>query len=279
VSGIATRLMVDVGDHVEKGDVIVGIDDQTIRDQLEELNTAYELAEDTYQKRKNLWDKQIGSQIEYLQAKNRKEALEKQINTLRSNLAKYTIRTPIAGKVDDVMINQGEMVSPGLPVANVVNASKVKVVADVSERYVGKIREGDSVEVYFPAVDLGRVATIHAVGQVINKENRTFKIIVRLSNDQHVLKPNLLAKINIFDYTRKDALVIPTRLVHFQQDSTYVFTANINDGDTVAQKVNVKLAYSSAEESLVDQGLAKGDLLIVEGHNRVSDGDKIKHVR
>lgn len=279
VNGIATNLLVDIGDQVQKGEVIAKIDDRTLRDQLEELKTAYELADDTYNKRKNLWDKQIGSQLEYLQAKNRKESLENQIQTLRSNMAKYTIRTPIAGKVDEVRINRGEMVSPGLPIATVVNVSQVKVVADVSEKYVSSIKEGDSVTVFFPAIGLTRHAVIDATSQVISKENRTFKLVVKLDNYLSQLKPNLLAKINIYDYVKEEALVIPTRLIHYQQDSTYVFRAQINSGDTIAQKVKVNLAYSNAQRSLVDNGLSQGDLLIVEGHDRVSHGDKIKPVR
>ncbi len=276
VPGQIIALYVEVGDKVVKGQELARIDDKMVRRQLDELSTAYELAAQTFEKQSRLWEQGIGSEMQYLQAKNAKESLEKRMATLRAQLDKYIIKSPITGMVDDLMVKAGEMLSPGFPLLTVINVADIKVVGEVSERYVGKFRKGDSVLVDFPVIGLQIHTTIDAVGQAIDKDNRTFKVIVKIHNPNGELKPNLLANIRLFDFRQKEALVVPTRVVFFQEEGSYLYTVRIHNGDTTAHKEMVKLEYSDEKHSLVKEGIEPGTLLIVEGYDKVSEGEKIK---
>ncbi len=276
VPGQITALYVEVGDKVVKGQELARIDDKMVRRQLDELSTAYELASQTFEKQARLWKQGIGSEMQYLQAKNAKESLERRMATLQAQLDKYIIKSPITGMVDDLMVKAGEMLSPGFPLLTVINIADIKVVGEVSERYVGKFRKGDSVLVEFPVIGLQINTSIDAVGQAIDKDNRTFKVIIKIHNPNGELKPNLLANIRLFDFRQKEALVVPTRVVFFQEEGSYLYTVRVSNGDTTAHKEMVKLEYSDEKHSLIKEGLKPGALLIVEGYDKVSEGEKIR---
>ncbi len=276
VPGRITALYVEVGDNVVKGQELARIDDKMVRRQLDELTTAYELAAQTFEKQARLWKQGIGSEMQYLQAKNAKESLERKMATLKAQLDKYIIKSPITGRVDDLMVKSGEMLSPGFPLLTVINVADIKVLGEVSERYVGKFRKGDSVVVDFPVIGLQVHTTIDALGQAIDKDNRTFKVIIKIHNPNGALKPNLLANIRLFDFRQKKALLVPTRVVFFQDEGTYLYTVRIENGDTTAHKETVKLEYSDEKHSLVKEGIEAGALLIVEGYDKVSEGEKIR---
>lgn len=276
VPGQITALYVEVGDKVVKGQELARIDDKVVRRQLDELSTAYGLATQTFEKQARLWKQGIGSEMQYLQAKNTKESLERRMATLKAQLDKYIIKSPITGRVDDLLVKAGEMTSPGLPLLTVINVADIKVVGEVSERYVGKFKKGDSVIVDFPVIGQQVHTTIDAVGQAIDKDNRTFKVIIKIHNQNGELKPNLLANIRLFDFRKKKALLVPTRVIYFQEGGNYLYTVRIENGDTTAHKEMVKLEYSDEKHSLIKEGVKAGTLLIMEGYDKVSEGEKIK---
>ena len=214
--------------------------------------------------------------MEYLQAKNRKDGLEKRIETLNSQINKYRITAPITGVVDEVFVNEGEILRMGAPVARVVNAKKVKITAEVSEKYIGKFNKGDDVEVNFPSLDKTIDSHIKAIGQVIDKDNRTFKMVLELKNPNGWLKPNLLAKITAYDLVVDDAIVVPTRILMKNGKQNYLYVTNTMDTVLQAKKVNVNLSFSGTVVSIVNEGLKEGDIVITEGFININDGDAVK---
>lgn len=274
-NGRAMKVYVEEGQQVSKGQLLVKIDDEVLRNSLAELQTAYDLAEQVFNKQERLWNQEIGSELDYLNAKNNKERLERQIATTRSRLAQTELRSPINGKVDQVMLNEGEMVAAGMPVVRVVDTRNINVVADVSERYLGSFKEGDSVDIIFPTLDKSAKGKIAAFGNVINPANRTFRMVVNVFDKEPWMKPNLLAKVQAYDKIVKDAIVIPTRVLHMQNDKQYVYTINENEDPTVAHKVEVKVAFTSTEETLIEEGLTPGQPIIVEGHSNLSEGEPV----
>lgn len=275
-SGIAQQVFVAEGDMVQKGQILVQLDDKILRNNLAEVETAYDLAKRVFEKQQNLWNQNIGSEIDYLNAKNNKERLERQIATLRSRLEQAQISSPISGKVDELLINEGEMVSIGMPVARVVDIRDVKVTADVSERYLGSFMTGDTVVLNFPAVGKQMDGVISALGSVIDPNNRTFSMVVELVEKEPWMKPNLLAKVEAYDRVIDSAIVVPTRVVHEQEGNFYVYTANGNGQKMTAKKRQIQPLFSGVEEVVISRGLSPGDQLIVMGHNNLSDGELIQ---
>lgn len=280
VGGTVMQVLVKEGERVSKGQVLVVLDDDIIRKQLEELEVSLALAKTVYEKQQRLWDQKIGSEIQYLQAKNNFEALQSKLASARAQQNRTRIKSPINGTVDNIDVNIGELASPGRQVLRVVNLSQLKIVADASENYIGAVSQGDSANITFPALGLARKAIVSYVGQVINPTNRTFPIEIRLGNKENVLKANLLAVIQVVDYENKDALVLPTRYVMEMGKDYIVYVSDVDSlGNTIARRQTVKTGKTYDGETEILEGLKPTDIVIAEGARNVTNGEDIKVVQ
>jgi RND family efflux transporter MFP subunit len=276
MNGIILRINVERGQAVSQGQVIAEIDAEPIRKNISELETRLELAKTMFERQENLWKQQIGSEIQYLQAKHSKESLERSLESLKAQLKKAYVKAPINGVVDEIFVKQGEMANPAVPLARVVNLSEVQIKADVSEAYVPSVRKGDAVVVSFPSLQKEIPVRISNVGQFIEPANRTFKVEVRLANKDGFLKPNTLAVVKIKDFEQKNAIVIPTHLIQQSTDGKeFVFVIRQNEKKNVAAKVAIKTGKSYGGETLVIEGLQAEDILISKGYNEVIDGEEV----
>lgn len=277
IPGLIIKRYVQVGDMVRKGQVIAEIDAENIRKSIAEIETRLELARTVYERQANLWNQKIGSEVQYLQAKNNMEALEKTLATTKTQLNKALVRAPIDGMVEDLMQNVGEMANPAVPMGRIVNISQVEINAEVSEVYTTAIKRGDEVQVSFPAVNKELTLKVNMVGQFINPTNRTFKIQMRTANPDGLLKPNSLAVIKIRDFFRKDAIVVPSYLI--QQSASgekFVYVLRDKNGKQIAERVVIKAGKSYAGQTLVEEGLNVGDRIITKGYNEVVNGDEVQ---
>lgn len=274
--GKVMRVYVKEGQSVVKGQRLVDLDGSVIESNLAELRTRMSLAKQTYEKQQRLWEKQIGTEMQYLQAKNNYEALKNQEATLSTQLDKFQLRAPVNGVVDAVMVNLGEVTAPGKPVVRVVNLNDLEVVADVSEKYVGAFKTGDKVRVYFPALGDTLTAKITAVGQVINTNNRTFTMHVAIASNDTRLKPNLLAIIQATDFRDAKGISVPSNLVQTMGNEKFIMVAVQQDTVYKADKRHVVTGLSSEGTIYVLSGLQDGDLVITEGHLNIEVGDIVQ---
>ncbi|MFT5723596.1 MAG: membrane fusion protein (multidrug efflux system) [Bacteroidia bacterium] len=278
VPGNVVSILVREGQHVSKGQVIATLDGSVAGSQISELENALSLAKINYEKQSRLWAKKIGSEMQYLQAKNQYENLQRSLVTAQTQLGKYTLRSPISGTVDEIMANPGELVG-GLttgPVARIVNLRDIKIKASVSERYVGQIKPGQTVLLDFPSLGLQMTEKVSAVSNVIDMDNRTFVVYVKPSKNLDRLKPNLLALMTAYDYVDKDAISISTKLVRTDGDKSFVFVIKSQGQKKLVEKRYIEIQKQFPSQTLVKSGLEPGDLLITEGVNSVIVGDEVK---
>ncbi len=275
--GRITQMVVREGQNVRKGQLIASVDMQSVDKQLDELQTALTLAEDVFQRQSKLWEQNIGSEIQYLQAKNNKERIEKSMETARFQLTKANVYAPISGVVDMSMKEAGEMAGPGEPIVKIMNTYKVKVIADVPERYLPVVKRGQMVEVHFPALNEDRTLRIASVGRTINPANRTFEAEVALLNKQGIFKPNLMAIMKLKDFEAKDAVAIPLVLV--QQEVTgkdYVYVKADGPDGAYAKKIYVAMGERSEGNVIITEGLKVGDQIIIEGGRGLAENELIE---
>ncbi len=272
--GVLTAVYVKEGDNVRQGATMAKVDNSIMRESIEEVKNQLSLANTVYEKQARLWEQKIGTEIQYLQAKNNKEALEKKLVTLNTQLGQSNIAAPISGVVDQVIAKVGEMASPGAPVARVVNLNNLKVVAKVADSYVASIRKGDEVIIKFPDLNQEYKARVSFVSTTVDPLSRTFRIEANLPSST-ALKPNMLAQVQINDATRKDAITIDQNLVQSTEKGQVVYVATNEGGRKVAQAKTVKtgLSYNGRVEIL--EGLQAGDQLITQGYQEVADGQVI----
>lgn len=274
--GAITAMNVKEGDYVKAGTVIGRIDDNILRESIEELKTQLSLVTTLYEKQKNLWDQKIGTELQYLQAKNNKESLEKKMVTLKAQLAQNTIVSPMAGVVDQVNVRIGEMASPGMGVVRVVNLSNLKVVAKVSDVFAGSVKKGDEVIINFPGIDKEYNGRISFVSTTVDPLSRTFTIEANLPSDRS-LKPNMMAQVQINDVTKKDALVIEQNYVQGTEKGQVVFVAESKGDKKIAKSRIVKTGLNYNGKIEVIEGLNAGDQLITMGYQEVADGQVISY--
>lgn len=274
--GVVTQVLVKEGDYVNAGAPIARIDDSILRESVEELKTQLTLAETLYEKQKALWDQKIGTEIQFLQAKNNKEALEKKLATLNTQLSQSTITAPIAGTVDQVNIKVGEMAQPGFGVVRLVNLSNLKVTANISDSFVATVKKGNEVIVKFPDLQREYTARVSFVGTTVDPLTRTFTIEANLPSTKDI-KPNMMAQIQVNDVTRSSAIVVDQNLIQNTEDGNIVFVAVTRGNETVAEarKVTTGISYNGKIE-IVD-GLKEGDMLITLGYQEVADGQVISY--
>ncbi len=275
ISGRIDRIYVEEGDRVQKGEQLVALNKDIIRQNIEEVKTSLSYAKTVYERQKNLWEKDIGSEIEYLRAKNRKEELEQRLTTLQTRLNKSDIKAPVAGTVDDILLEEGEMANPAQPMIRLVNFDKLYVNADVSEAHLGEIHKGDTVKVIFPALGkVQREKVIH-IGQVINPNSRTFPIKVTLSQEEEILKPNLMALIKINDMVKDSAIVVPSHIIQQDVKGDYLFVVDQDTTPAQARKKYVSTGTYYGGQALIKEGLQAGEQIVVGGYNEMTDGRKI----
>lgn len=275
--GRINNVSVREGQAVRKGQLIASVDMESVNKQIAEVQTRLTLAEDVFMRQSKLWEQNIGSEIQYLQAKNQKESLEKNLETLRFQLTKANVYAPISGVVDEVMSDAGEMASPGMPIVKIMNTYRVKVVASVPEKFLPVVKRGQQVTIKFPALNEERVATITTVGRTINPANRTFGVEVMLNNKSGNLKPNLLAIMVLKDFTAEEVVLIP--LAAIQQEISgedYVFVKAEGSEGPIAKKAYVEKGERVENNVIITEGLKPGDQLIVEGARGLSEGELIE---
>src|SRR5690606_18826096 len=247
VAGRVLNIKAVEGMHVRRGEVLAEVDTEAIDRNIEEVEKQLELANIIFEKQKRLWDQQIGTEVQFLEAKNRKERLEKSLASVSTQRDKATIKAPFDGTVEAVNVRLGEMVQPGTPVVNFVGESDLYIEGDLSERYVGSVERGDSVQGKFPSLNKDIATRITAVGGVIDPNNRTFKIEAFLPQSAKA-KPNMVAVIRIKDYENKGAVTVPTNLILQDNEGEYVFIVQNN----AAKKAYIKrgLTYQGKTEIL-----------------------------
>ncbi len=277
VGGRIIHLNVKEGQAIRKGQLVARVDLEQIDKQEAELRKGLELAVDLFERQSRLWKENIGSEVQYLQAKNNKERIEKTLETLSFQKKKANVYAPISGVIDQEFIKKGEMASPGMPIVQILNTSKVKVVADVPESYLGTIKKGETVAIKFPAINEEVSAKVSQLGRSINPANRTFEVEVNLSNRKGLLKPNLLALMLINDLSVTDAVVVPIDLVQQEvSGKQYVYISDEEGGFPIAKKTYVEIGESYEGEIIILDGLTGNETLITDGARGLSDGEFIE---
>lgn len=272
IQGKIEKVNVQAGQNVKKGQVLFTLDSDIIKNNIAELKTALDLASIMASKQENLWKKNIGTEVQYLQAKNNKESLERKLATAKSQLDQTRVIAPFSGSVDAMDAKVGEMAQPGMPLVRIVNPDDVHISSDVSERFIGKFRKADKVDVYFPSQDRKMISKVTSVGQVINSQNRTFEMEVYLPRLDFPVKPNQIVVLNLSDYQNEQAIVVPTELIQRDNKGSFVFEIIENESNLVAKKVYVETGVTYNNETEIKSGLTANQRLANKGFRELSEG-------
>lgn len=271
------RLSIKEGQHVGAGQVIGEINDGGISQQLAQAKIQANLAQTAFNKQKALWEQNIGSEIQFLQSKTNAEAAQRQVNAIQAQLGRTKIKAPFSGTIDQLLVQSGQVVAPGMPILKIVSLGQMKIEADVPENYIAKVKSGSPVSIEIPNLNQKIESRVSKVGSSINPSNRTFNIEVPISNKNGAIKPNLMAKIKILDYSNPNSISVPTNIIKQDAANNYfIYTVNnINGKIGTAKKTLITKGQSSENLTEVLGGLKMNDIVIIEGANSMSEGRSV----
>ena len=273
--GVITQVFVREGDQVSKGQTLAQIYNTLILRSIEEMKSGLELTTTVYNRQKNLWDQKIGTEVQFLQAKNNKENLEKRLSTMNEQLDMTRIKSLINGTVDAVSVKVGENTAPGAPAFRVINTDRLKVVAGVSESFITSIKKGNKVWVEISDTGKKIDATVSFVGRNIDQLSRTFPVEVALPTSTD-LRPNMTAVIRVIFHTEPAALCVPVNVVQDINGQKIVYVVETNGKQSIARRKVVEVAgvYSNLAE--IKSGISSGDKIITVGYQGLNDGEFVK---
>jgi membrane fusion protein (multidrug efflux system) len=276
-SGVIVRLFADKGERLAKNAPIAKIDDELLRAQVEEARAAADLAHERFLRQEQLWEiEKIGSEITYLQTKYDAQQARSRFEQLAARLARTTIRAPVAGVLDDRFVEAGEIVSPGTPVARVINASRLEVTGGVPERFGPSVREGELAVITFDVLPESTFeGRISYVGAAVDPRSRTFPIEILIENPNGIVKPQMIANVQVATERLEDVIVVPRDVLIRTEDGYQAFVVAESEGGDVAEAREVTLGASFENRIVVTDGLAPGDRLVVRGQQLVDPGDRV----
>lgn len=280
--GVIRTIHVKEGQKVSQGQALITIDSEVLASTIDEIETSLEMANYMLDKQQKLMDEGVGVEIEYEQAKNQKKALEQKLKTMRSQQGKTVVRAPFSGVIDEIMVGLGDMASPMTPMIRLVNNKNITIAASLAENLLANVGLGTPVDLVIPAMnDTAIAGVVSYKGNFIDPVNRTFKIQVEIKNNS-ILMANMLAKVNVVDFTRKNAIVVKTEsILQDTKNNNYVFKLSKGEGELYSlEKVFVTIEKSYRGEScvipVVAGSLNQGDQIVLSGAKGITESDKVK---
>ena len=272
--GVVTQVFVKEGELVSKGQLLAQVDNSITLKAIEELRGSLDLARTVYERQKSLWDQKVGTEIQFLTAKNNKESLERRLATLQEQDELSRIRSGISGTIDDVIIKVGETTSPGVPAVRIVNTGKLKVTCNISEAYIKSISPGN--EAIIQLGDNGRSfnGNVSFTGKNINPLSRTFGVEIPVPSGLDA-RPGMSARVRINFKKISDALTLPVNLVQNLNGEQIVFIAVEEAGKVTAKKMIVTIGGIFDGRTEILSGLKSGDRVITVGYQGLNDGELI----
>jgi RND family efflux transporter MFP subunit len=285
--GQVRAIYIKRGDRVKRGQLILQLDNSMIKQSaaaatqnIETLKSQAALAKAVYEKQKNLWEQNIGSEIQLMTAKTNADALasqlraaNEQLGMVKDQLAFTSIYSDVDGVAEEVNVKVGDLfMGPGQ--IKIVNTAKLKLTAEVPENYAGKVKIGTELTLTFPDIQKTIYNKVNVLGNVIDPLSRSFYIESKLPVDNN-FRPNLLAQVKIKDYEKKNAISIPVNLLQTDEKGKFVYVAVTEAGKMFARKKMVITGEFYGNNIEVLSGLAAGDILITEGYQSIYDGQLI----
>lgn len=278
--GTLEQIYVNEGQNVKKGTLLAEINDSGLKEQLEQLTIQANFAKENFERTERLWNNNIGSEIQFLKSKTDFESSQKMVEQMKNRLAKTKVYAPFDGEVDEIISNQGSNLIPGVSqILRLVNLNKIYAEASVSEKYISFIEEGTEVIVQVPLLGKEIKSKIIQTGNFINPNNRTFRVEVPVENIDNKIKQNLDAKIKINIYSKKDAVVIPLKIVREDasgKNFVYVMNQDVKEGVYITNKTFISVGNKNNTDIEVTEGLKVGDMLVLEGASIVEDSQRVK---
>ncbi len=272
MGGQVKQIFVKQGDVVKKGQLLMKLEDGIVQQNIKQVESQLAFAKNIFSRQENLWKEGIGTEVQFLSAKNNVESLEKQLGLVKEQLSTTLVTAEVSGVIETVGIKVGETFV-GNPMATIVivNPGNLKAVVDVPENYISKVKRGMQAIITIPDLNESFNSQISVVSETINITSRSFVAESKLPSKSNI-KPNQVALIKLLDHQAKDAIVVPVETVQTDEKGKYVYVMLEEKGKKIARKRSINIGEFYDELIEVKSGLAVNDQLITKGFQGLYEG-------
>jgi membrane fusion protein (multidrug efflux system) len=276
VPGQVIKVLVQEGQTVTNGQVLVQLDDRDYRVRLARIEANYQLAKVDYDRTAALAQKKVMSPAELDKIEAQLKDLEAQVSEAQLALSRTQITSPMCCLLNEIKAKRGDFVSVGDPVAQILQLDPVKVTVGVPESDVAAIFDLDEAEVIVEALNKRRVK-----GRKIylSRQPRTlarlYDLELRVPNHDGRILPGMFARVELVKAVFKRALAVPLYAVITQGDKRFVYI----EKNGRAERRNIQLGILVGWQVQVTSGLKPGDRVVVVGHRFLDDGQPVKVIK
>jgi RND family efflux transporter MFP subunit len=279
VSGMATEVLVDEGQKVRKDQLIAVLDSESYQNMYQVALAKAKQAEDAYSRLESMYKKGSLPEIKFVEIETGLEQANSLALISEKNLKDCKLYSPDDGIIGRRMIEPGMSVIPGKPVFQLVNIDKVDVRIPVPENEIAGINEGQKALIKVSALgDQQFEGEVTEVGVMSNPLSHTYIVKVVLNNADKILKPGMVCKVNISNPSLEERIVVPLSAVQVgKNDSKYIFIANPRSNRII--KKYVELGPIISNGVVVNSGLSVGDMIVVEGYQKINENSTVKIIK
>lgn len=276
VSGRIERIPQEEGNKVSAGDLLIKLNTDLILPEFNSAKAQVERDQIEFDRMTNLTKENAATQRDLDNATSQLAISKARLEGIRARLERTSIFAPTAGVLNDLLVEEGEFVDIGNPVAQVVDTYTVKVVVEIPERDIAFFAIGENAEIFVDTKGQARtlVGTISFISELADPRTRTTRTEITLDNKKRLLRSGQIVHVSLTRRILKDAILIPLLAVIPMEDSKAVYVVNSSQ----AERREVELGIIRGYQVQVTHGLEPGDKLIVAGHRFIAPGQKVNIV-
>ena len=276
VSGRIERIPLEEGNKVSAGDLLIQLNTDLILPEFESAKAQVERDQIEFERITNLAKENAATQRELDNATSQLAISKARLEGIRARLERTSIFAPTAGVLNNLLVEEGEYVDPGNPVAQVVDTDTVKVVVEIPERDIAFFSLGDKAEIFvnIKGEDERLEGIVTFISELADPKTRSTRAEITLNNEQRLLRSGQIVHVGLTRRILKDAVLIPLLAVIPMEDGKAVYVVNSSQ----AKRRDVKLGIIRGDQVQIESGLEPGDKLIIAGHRFVAPGQKVNIV-
>lgn len=273
IAGRVVEISFEEGQPVDRGRLLLRLDDSVYRAELAEAEARLRLAERNYRRTEELHEQQVATARARDEAISNLEVARASVAVAQAKLDKARIHAPFAGIAGLRQVSVGDYISAGQDVVNLEDIDPIKVDFRVAERFLPAVRRGQTIEIRVDAFP-GHTfrGEVYAIDPHLDVAGRSIVIRARVANPDRALRPGLFARVTLILETKPKALTVPEQAIVPRGEDQFVFT--VVDGKARRTKVTTGMRRGGRVE--IVKGLAGNDMVVTAGQMKIRDGAPVK---
>jgi membrane fusion protein (multidrug efflux system) len=273
IAGRVVSIDFDEGQAVEKGRLLLKLDDSVYQAELNEAEAQLRLAQSNFQRVEELHTKKVATARSRDEARSGLDVGTAAVALAQARLERTRIIAPFAGIAGLRQVSIGDYITAGQDIVNLEDIDPIKVDFRVAEKFLSAVRVGQTIQVGVDAYP-GTVfeGEVYAIDPRIDIQGRSVVIRARLPNSERLLRPGLFARVTLVLETRPQAVTVPEQAIMPRGSEQFVFT--IVDGKVKQTKVTIGSRRDGRVE--IVEGLGHEDIVVTAGHLKIRDGVAVR---